>query len=265
MDLGRYEGGDKFVHQELNKRQDGILDLLMQEGQVKLAQLSKHFGVTEITIRRDLEKMEQQGVLVRTFGGAILSRSKDVSIDKREKTMSEEKARIGKAAAELVQPGEIVFIDSGTTTPYVVKFLNHAMPITVVTHAINIAIELQNKGIRVMVLGGMLWEGSSSLVGPDTEEALKKLAFDRALISATGFTIEHGFSNSNIFELQLKKLAAQQAKEASVLIDHSKFGFRSLASFASIDQVHAIVTDRQPDAAFVEHCKAERVNLIVAE
>lgn len=265
MQLGSYKNSEEFTNLVLNKRQDQILALLVNEGQVKLAELSKRFNVTEVTIRRDLEKMEQQGVLVRTFGGAILSQSKDVSINTREATMIKEKSRIGKAAAALIQPGEFIFIDSGTTTVHIVKHLDPGMPLTVITNAINIIVELQKRHIPAMMLGGMLWEGSSSLVGPDTEEMLKRLVFDRAFISATGFTVRDGFSNSNVFEIQLKGLAVAQAKEANVLIDQSKFGFRSLAPFAKTGDVQRIITDRLPDPEYIAHCKTEQVSIMIAD
>ncbi|MBO9605162.1 MAG: DeoR/GlpR transcriptional regulator [Paenibacillaceae bacterium] len=265
--MNGYPPDDKREALALNKRQDGIFQWIVREGQVKLTELSKRFGVTEVTIRRDLEKLERKGVLHRTFGGAVLSQSRDVSMSKREHTMSDEKERIGKAAAALVRPGESIFLDSGTTTLQVARYLDPELPITVVTHAISIVTELQSrsKSMKVIVLGGMLWEGSSSLVGPSTEEALRKYAFDRAFISATGVTVEHGFSNSNIFELQIKRMAALQAKEANVVVDRSKFGVRSLASYASLDQVHRIITDDVADKEIEQFCRDHQVEIMKAK
>ena len=171
------------MHPGLNERQQQIMEMLSREGEVRIRDLKEHFSVTEMTLRRDLEKMEQIGVLKRTFGGAI-SVTQDVR--KRSVKMIEEKIRIGKKAAESVQPGESVFIDGGTTTLQVAKHLPTGIRITVVTNALNVANVLLEKGIRTIVTGGIALETTSTLVGPLAVEAISRMAFDRAFIGATG-------------------------------------------------------------------------------
>lgn len=247
----------------LNERQQQIMEMLSREGEVRISQLKEHFPVTEMTLRRDLEKLEQIGVLKRTFGGAI---SITQDIRKRSVKMMEEKIRIGKKAAESVQPGESIFIDGGTTALQVAKHLPAGIRITVVTHALNAAHLLVEKGIRTIVTGGIALETTSTLVGPLAVEAISRMAFDRAFIGASGCSVQHGFSNSDPYESELKKMAIERAVEANIVIDHTKFGQCSLVSFADLSKVHGVYTDRLPDdSALLSACKDAGVRLIECE
>ncbi|NOU97041.1 DeoR family transcriptional regulator [Paenibacillus sp. LMG 31456] len=229
----------------LNERQQQILELLNAEREVKITELKELFAVTEMTLRRDLEKLESAGNIRRTFGGAILM-GRDIALQDRYSLMSEEKMKIGKKAAGLIQPGDSVFIDAGTTTLQVARYLPPGMNIKVVTNAVNIAAELMGKQIQTLVTGGMLIDTTAALVGPITERTISGMAFDRIFLGATGVNIKHGFSNSNLYEAEIKKVAISQAEEVNIVMDHSKFGAKELFSFAPLSKVHRIVTDQLP-------------------
>lgn len=230
----------------LNLRQEQILELVQTAGEWRVAELKDRFGVTEMTIRRDLEKLEQLGSVRRTFGG-VMWVGKDVALHVRSGVMQAEKLRIGKKAAACIQPGESIFIDGGSTTLQVARSLEPGMGITVVTNALNVAHELQQKQISVMVAGGVLREATSSLVGPIASQVLSSMMFDRVFLGASGLTPEHGFSNTNQYEVEIKRLVIKQAKRAYVVMDHSKFGKQFLFSFAEIGQIHGLFTDLKPD------------------
>ncbi|RAV22392.1 DeoR/GlpR family DNA-binding transcription regulator [Paenibacillus contaminans] len=247
----------------LNGRQQQILDLISLEGEVRIAELKEAFPVTEMTIRRDLEKLEDTGAIKRTFGGAIFV-GKDIALQERSGMLTEEKIRIGRKAAALIQPGESVFIDGGTTTLQVARFLPPDRNVTVVTNALNVAAELTAKHIPTMLIGGVLVEATNSLVGPIAASNVAGMAFDRVFLGATGVNIEHGFSNSNMYEAEIKRLAIRQAAETNIVLDHSKFGNRVLVSFAPLDGVHRIVTDRLPDDELQRACREAGVRLDVA-
>ncbi|MBP1990839.1 DeoR/GlpR family DNA-binding transcription regulator [Paenibacillus eucommiae] len=247
-----------------NERKERLYDIISKQGEIKFSEMSSYFGITEMTIRRDLESLEQEGLIRKTLGGAILVSSVDLSMAERVGIRTAEKMRIGRAAAELVRPREVIFIDSGTTT---IQIVHHLLPKnvhTVVTNALNIAIELQNKNIQTILIGGHLWGGSSSLVGPMAEEAIGKIFFDRAFIAATALSVEHGLSNSNIFEIPIKRLAMKQSQEVNVVIDHSKFGMKSLGSFSSLDNVNRIITDQLPVDELQELCSQNEVELMIS-
>ncbi|GGD86271.1 DeoR/GlpR family DNA-binding transcription regulator [Paenibacillus nasutitermitis] len=230
----------------LNERQQQILERLNAEGEVKIADLKETFAVTEMTIRRDLEKLEAAGYAKRTFGGAIVF-GNDIALQERSGYMTEEKRRIGKRAAERVLPGESIFIDGGSTTLQVARYLKPAARITVVTNALNVAAELTGKQIPVIVTGGTLLETTGSLVGPIAAGTVAGMAFDRIFLGASGVSLLHGFSNSNVYEAEIKKLAIRQSSEVNVVLDHSKFGEKELVSFASFADVHRIIADDLPD------------------
>ncbi|MNQ86462.1 Glucitol operon repressor [compost metagenome] len=231
------------------------------DGEVKLAELKAMFDVTEMTLRRDMEKLEQWGHIKRTFGGAIIV-GNDITLLERTGVFIEEKVRIGKLAAQRIQPGESIFLDGGSTTLQVARFIPANQNITVVTNALNIAAELQGKQISTIVIGGMLMDQTSTLVGPVATQALEKMAFNRAFIGTTGVSLKHGFSNSNMHESEIKRLAIQQASEVNVVMDHSKFGKQDLFSFASLKLVDRIITDQMPDQAFEEAFKEETVDIV---
>lgn len=232
------------LHQ-LNQRQQMILNRMAEDGEVKIAELKIMFDVTEMTLRRDLEKLEHWGYIRRIFGGAILL-GKDIALQERTSVLIEEKARIGKRAASLVEPGDSIFLDGGSTTLQVAKYLQPDRQITVVTNALNIAAELQNKCIPTIVIGGMMLDSTATLVGPVAAAALAKMAFNRVFIGTTGITVKHGYSNSNMHEAEIKQLAIAKATEVNVVADHTKFGRQDLFSFAPLHGIHRIVTDGSP-------------------
>ncbi|TXK85032.1 DeoR/GlpR family DNA-binding transcription regulator [Paenibacillus sp. N3.4] len=235
-----------MTHHQLNQRQQQILDRMAEDGEVKIAELKVMFEVTEMTLRRDMEKLEQWGYLRRTFGGAILM-GKDIALEERTSVLIDEKIRIGKLAAQLVEPGDSIFLDGGSTTLQIAKYLLSDRNITVVTNALNIAVELQGKRIPTIVIGGMMLDDTATLVGPVAAATLAKMAFNRVFIGTTGVTVKHGFSNSNMHEAEIKQLAIAKAAEVNVVADCTKFGKQDLFSFAPLNGVQRIITDSPPD------------------
>lgn len=247
----------------LNNRQQQILDLISAKGELRIADAKEAFQVTEMTIRRDLEKLEELGFIKRTFGGAILF-GKDIALQERSGMMTEEKIKIGRRAASLIQPGDSVFIDGGTTTLQIARSLPAGINITVVTNALNVAAELSGKQIPALMTGGMLLEATHSLVGPIAVQSLSGMAFDRVFLGATGVNGTHGFSNSNMYEAEMKRIAIRQSSEVNIVLDHSKFGEKALVSFASFTDVHRLVTDRPPEGELLEACQQSGTSIDVA-
>lgn len=250
------------MHTQINHRQQLILDHMAVQGEVKIAELKEMFDVTEMTLRRDMEKLEQWGYIKRTFGGAIFV-GNDIALHERTGVHMEEKKRIGQQAAQLIQPGDAIFIDGGSTTLQVARYIQPNLNITVVTNALNIASELQGKQISTIVIGGILMDQTSTLVGPVAVEALTKMAFNKAFIGTTGVTAKHGYSNSNMYEAEIKRLVISQAAETTMVTDHSKFGKQDLFSFASLGAINRIVTDQTLDQALSEALKEASVELTI--
>lgn len=245
-----------------NERQRRIVEQLEADGEIRLNDLKLQFSVTEMTLRRDLEKLELAGVLKRTFGGAILV-GKDIALKDRTGVMTEEKIRIGRRAAALVQPGDSVFIDGGTTTFEVARALKPGLDVTVVTNAMNVAQELQEKRIQTIVTGGIILEATSTLIGPLAEQSIRSMAYTRIFLGTTGVTAQHGYSNSNMYEAELKKAAIRQSSEVNIVADHTKFGAKELFSFAQLNEAHRIVTDRLPDRTLLDAWKEADVEVLL--
>lgn len=248
---------------ELNDRQRRMLEWLEADGEIRISELKTRFGVTEMTIRRDLEKLEQLGSVRRIFGGAILL-GKDIALQDRTGVMAEEKARIGRYAASLIRPGDSVFLDGGTTTIEVARALPQRMSITVVTNALNVAQELQGKGIPAIVSGGMIWEATSTLIGPFAVQHIGSMAYTRIFLGTTGISARHGFSNSNIHEAEIKRTAIRQAAEVNVVADHTKFDAERLLLFAGPAEVHRLITNQLPNPDLMQAMQSGGMEVVQA-
>ncbi|MGP4038556.1 DeoR/GlpR family DNA-binding transcription regulator [Gracilibacillus sp. D59] len=234
------------MEKSLNQRQHKIYNLLKIEEAVKVNDLSKQFNVAEMTIRRDLEKLEEHGLAKRTFGGAILSANTDITFNSRNALHVKEKKMIGYLAAQYVQNGDSIFIDAGTTTSHFSRYLSSSLAISLVTNGVNIVSQNQDSNKEKILLGGIYRESTKSLVGPITQSHLGNLYFDKAFLSASGFSVEKGFTNSNSLEVQIKQKVIKQSNEVNLLIDSFKFEKNYLHKICDLHDVHRIFTDKMP-------------------
>lgn len=257
------KGVSQFKKLSSYERQKEIVNLLKKQFSVQFSELSSLFHVTEMTIRRDIEKLVDEGILHRTVGGAILNEIVQIDLVNRMKLMSEEKARIGKKAASLIQSKDVVYIDAGTTTLHLAKQII-LQDITVITNAPNIALELQNRGVLTILLGGQLDNSTLSAIGPITLKNIEHMNFKRAFISTTGISVASGLTNANYFELEVKKLAIQNSQEVNIVADSSKFDKDSLVSFAELNEVNRIITDKSIPAELGRVCERLGIEVLVA-
>ena len=211
------------------QRRRKIIDLLEQKGQVTVRDLVEKFGVSAVTARGDLDALASNGSAVRSHGGAVrrLEASQDYPLRLKETLHRGEKIKIGRAAADLVHPNEVVILDSGTTTAEVARQLKarKLQAITVITNALNIASELMDApGFSVIVIGGCLRPVSCSFVGPQAETMLKEFHADRLFLAVDGFDLEIGASTPDVFEAQLNGLMMQVSREVHIVADHVVLG-----------------------------------------
>ena len=227
-------------------RRTKIIEKLESTGQVKVLELSNEFSVSDVTIRNDLAQLEEKGLLIRSRGGAM--RPQRVGIDyklyEKSKRNLKEKQAIGKKAVELVNEGDTIIIDSGSTAMEVAKNLSKFNNITVITNALNIASQLASYDkIKVIMLGGMLRHNSLSLTGPIAENSLKNYYCDKLIIGVDGIDSQYGISTPNIEEAQLNRLMIEISKEVIIVTDSSKFLRRSFAFIAPMTDVSTVITD----------------------
>ncbi|NQV30250.1 MAG: DeoR/GlpR transcriptional regulator [Candidatus Marinimicrobia bacterium] len=247
-------------------RRNKIKELISYAGRVKVDILSARFGVSEVTIRADLRHLEEQGVILRSYGGAQIREpvATDASIFQKQKLHADEKRRIGAAAASLIHSGDAIIIDSGSTTSEIVKFLDGKENLTIMTNAVNIATELAgNPNCTVMLTGGTLREKSFSLVGIQAERMLREYHFDKVFLGVDGFDIETGISTPNPYEAQINTSMAAAAKEVIVLTDSSKFGRKSLVSIIGLDQIDRVITDSNIPPVYLKHLEERNIGVIL--
>lgn len=230
----------------VGRRRD-ILQLLAKKGEVHVAELSKLFKVSEVTIRNDLEQLEQKNALIRARGGAIgldASVAIDQRLDDKSKINFAEKMAIGLCAASLVSEADTIIIDSGSTTAELVKHLPPFQDLTVITNALNIANLIGNRNnINMIMLGGYLRKNSLSLVGPLAEKNLKLFNVDKVFLGVDGFDTRQGIYTPNVEEARLNELMIETAREVIALVDSSKFKKRSLALICPVNHIHKVITD----------------------
>jgi DeoR family transcriptional regulator of aga operon len=247
-------------------RRKKIKEMISYAGRVKVDILSARFGVSEVTIRADLRHLEEQGVILRSYGGAQIREpvATDASIFQKQKLHTEEKRRIGAAAAALIHNGDAVIIDSGTTTSEIIKFLDGKENLTIMTNAVNIATQLAgNPNCTVMLTGGTLREKSFSLVGVQAERMLHEYHFDKVFLGVDGFDIETGIATPNPYEAQINAAMAACSKEVIVLTDSSKFGRKSLVSIIGLDQIDRVITDSNIPPKYVKYLEEHNIGLIL--
>jgi DeoR family transcriptional regulator, aga operon transcriptional repressor len=228
------------------ERRRAILDILQREGRVLVADLAHKFATSQVTIRKDLEVLRVHGQIHRTHGGALPAREgalEDPTLREKQKLHRQEKLRIAAAAASLVSEGQVVILDSGTTTTEIARALRHFKNLTIVTSAVNIAAELASSSVEVILTGGSVRKNSFSLVGPIAEETLRRLNADILFLGVDGFDVRYGLSTPNLLEAKVNRVMVEVARRTVATCDSSKFGRRSLALIIPPSALHQVITD----------------------
>ncbi|MGB9858172.1 MAG: DeoR/GlpR family DNA-binding transcription regulator [Dictyoglomaceae bacterium] len=249
------------------ERRTRILELLEKERGVKVSDLVRIFNVTGATIRRDLEALEKEGLLKRTHGGAILPQSfsfEPLYITKKRQNLKE-KIAIGAKAAELVNDGETIFIETGSTTLQVAKNIKNRHDLTVITNSIDVARELLNaRGVEIILTGGNFRKETLALVGPLAERVLREFRVDKAFLGISGIIPGKSMSTASIVEAYIKKLIIEMGREVIGVADHSKFGKECFAFVAPTKVLSKIVIDDKVPLKYIEDLKNEGVEVIIA-
>lgn len=255
------------------ERRRDILRLIQENSSVSVDDLAARFAVSPSSIRRDLNELSRQGLVQRTYGGAIVPTgpSSEPPFNVRVVSHHEEKERIGRAAAALVQPGDTVFIDGGTTTHCMVGYLaplpaerNNGKDgrITVVTYGLNIVQRLlDQEGVTVILVGGILHPPTQTFGGVFASASLEafNIRFDKAFMAASGVSAEAGVTNAGFEEILIKRWAIRSARETILLADSSKIGVISAGVIAPIEQLQRLITTHEAPAAEIEALRGRGV------
>lgn len=230
------------------ERRRAVLEMINRQGRVVISDLSRHFNVSSVTARADINALSKRDLLVRSHGGAIRKNeaSVDYSVDVKASLHHEEKVRIGHAAAALVREGQTVLLDSGTTTLEVARAIRDRKltHVTLITNSLAIASELCTvSGVNIIMIGGMLRRISRSFAGPQALKLLTDLRVDHFFLGVDGLEPETGPSTPDILEAELNAAMIRCAREVSVVADSSKIGRSSLSLIAPITSIHRVITD----------------------
>lgn len=235
-------------------------------GDSNIQRLAERFGVSSSTIRRDLAELAREGHVVRTYGGALdAGPSVERTLREKDAVHAEEKNAVARAAAELVQDGEVVLLDAGTTTGRLAHHLADRCGLTVVTNGLTVLLALADSPeIDVVVLGGRLRYPNEAILGPTVEQQLRHITPDRVFLGADGLTADRGLCAPTLEQAQLKHMMLHAGREAYVLVDHSKLGSSPFAYWAPMDREYTIVVDAGAPEALVPftasaHCSVLEV------
>ncbi len=246
-----------------------IIQNLEKDGSISVASLARKYGVSQETIRRDLLRMESDGLLTRLHGGAVsLSYRLDLEIpfQLREKRFREQKSQIGVEAAKLVQDGDTVIIDDSSTALQVAKALRPGLRLTVLTNSFPVASALiVRNSIRIIFLGGDLRKKSYSCVGPSTVRIISDYHVDKLFLGVEGLSIDEGLTDSYDIEVGLKQAMIAAAAKTVIVADSSKFGRVHFAKVAPMAAVSVIVTDRGIAQEMVSSIRQCGISLVIAK
>ncbi len=243
------------------------LEALREQGKVTVPELSSIFGVSEITIRRDLNELARQGLVRRAHGGAVypIETPPEPPVIQRMQENRDLKIRIARAAARLIAPGDTIFLSSGSTTTYLARQLVDRKNLTVVTNSISVATELAiAEGITVVVLGGMLRASELSMVGHITEQALREVRIDKVIIGMRAVSPQAGLTNDYLPEIMTDRAILQVAPENILVVDHTKLGKTASAYVAPIDRITRLVTNREADPDLLAQIRQMGIEVIEA-
>ncbi len=211
----------------------------------RLDELSSALGVSQATVRRDLDQLAAEGKLLRVRGGAMVidQRAEEILFNLKTSTASEQKELIAARAVELLSPSDTIYLDSGSTLLAVARLLHSWDRLTVVTNNLPVAMELVDQAPQVIVIGGQLRSKSQALVGPLTQLMLDKISVDRALMGTFALSLEGGLMTTDPLEAYTKELVLVRARQVILLADSSKIGTRSLVHVGRLEAIDVFVTD----------------------
>lgn len=248
------------------ERRNIIIQRLNDEGKIIVAPLAQEFNVTEETIRRDIEKLENEGLATKTYGGAVSTnqKNKDLPYNIRKQSNVNLKQKIALKVAEMINDGDQIMLDASSTSLCIARAIKKLNNITLITNSVEILLELADKtGWTILSTGGSLREGAYSLSGSSAEKMIRDHHVDLAVCSAKGISMSMGITESNEKDAEMKKAIFNAANKRILAIDSTKFEKISFIKVCDIKEVDVIVTDKDPGESWKTEIKNNNVALEV--
>lgn len=247
------------------ERRNAILAKLNSQGKVIVTDLSREFNVTEETIRRDLEKLDNEGLATKTYGGAVANQNFNVDLpyNVRKRTNVERKQKMAEKIAEMIHDGDYIMLDASSTAIYVTKCIAHLKNITLITNSVEILMELADKSDwNILSTGGSLKKGALSLVGASAERMIGGFHVDLAVCSSKGIDINMGVTDSNEKDSEIKRAIFAVANRKILAVDATKFDKISFVRVCELSDIDTVVTDEKPNDRWVDYLKDKEVELV---
>ncbi len=257
------------INLKKTERLQKIMSILSQTGNASTSYLSSLLGVSESTIRRDLNEIANTNEMVERVHGGIVLRSDKVGIElmfdlKLDKNI-EEKKRIARKALEFIEDGDSIILDSGTTCFQIAKLLYQKKGVRVITCDVKIAEELGKfADTETIIIGGVVRPGYYSIGGDLALEIMSKFSVEKAFLGVDAIDLRKGITNASLFEVGIKKGIIENAKQVIAVLDHTKFGKVALSKVADIDDIEVIITDKGLDENFINAIEKRGIKLILA-
>ncbi|MCI0421543.1 MAG: DeoR/GlpR family DNA-binding transcription regulator [Acidobacteria bacterium] len=251
---------------ESTQRRQMILRILNSEGKVFVTSLARHLGTSVVTIRKDLDALAAQSLLQRSHGGATRCSSILLDLTLQEKNLQHdaEKSRIAAKAASLVQGGDTIFLDSGSTTSRLIPHLAGLGSITLITNALNIAVRAaEMRNLQLILVGGQFHPKSLAFIGPLAEGTLSQLTVEKCFMGVDALDLAKGITTPVLEERGIHRTMLDCSQEVIVLADSSKFGKRSLGVIAGLNRIHRIITDSGTSKSYVNALKRRGIKVLV--
>ena len=250
----------------ITERHQFILNKLKKEGYANVVNLCKELKVSSVTIRKDLKLLEDKKLLFRTHGGATVNNpyTVDRPVNEKEKLQSSEKMKIGVAAALSVEPNDSIIIASGTTVLAMAKNIQPIENLTVITSALNVALELlKHSNVEVLQLGGMVRKSSSSVTGPYAQSVLNDFFCSKLFLGIDGIDTEFGLTTTSAMEAHLNRQMIAASQKVIVLTDSTKFGKRGFGRICGIEEVNQVITDSGIPDHYANHLESMGIEVTV--
>ncbi|WP_417455666.1 transcriptional repressor AgaR [Kordiimonas sp.] len=250
------------------ERRHDIVQVALKEGKVQVPDLALKYGVSDVTIRTDLNILDEKGLLVRARGGAVASNriTQELSIDEKHAKHLSAKRGLARKACALINEGEAILLDSGTTTAEIANSLHAFKRLVVMTNGLNVAQNLMtHTGVEVLMTGGTLRKKSQSFYGRQAEESLLRYHFDKVFLGVDGFDFQAGLTTHFEPEAILNRLMCEVSKEIIVVTDSSKFNCSGVHKIRSFADINILITDTGIPDAFAQSLEKEGVRIIIAD
>ncbi len=250
------------------ERKNKILQILQTERKVVVGELAKRFAVSEETIRRDLEKLENEGIVVKAYGGAVLNENEhgDLPLAVRKRTNVLGKQKIAELVAGFIKDNSSIMLDCSSTALFIAKRIKDRKNITVITNSLEIIVELKDqKNWNIFSTGGLLGEDSLALVGSSADKMISGFHVNTAVISCKGFDINKGFTDSNDLHASTKRAMLENCDKRVLAVDSSKFDKIAFNVVGNLSDIDVIVTDVRPPEGWLEKFKATGTQCVYPE